>query len=245
MSTPYVSGLAGLIISENPVLTNEEAKVVIRNTTDPIDSFQPIGTGRVNVYRALLSARRPDIAAENVFLSKTVVCQNHSMLINLTVENHGDFTETFNVTIYANTSVIYTQLNITLTSSNSRIIGFIWNTSSYHGPLVAPIGNYTITALAETIPGEMDVVNNDCTGGWVIVSIVGDVTGPEDWPDDQCDMRDVGKVARMFDVAPAHTTWDPNCDITGEIAGLPDNEIDMRDVSLVARHFGENYSQIF
>ncbi len=245
MSTPHVSGLAGLVISENPVLTNEEVKMVIRNTTDPIDSSKPLGTGRINVYRALLVARRIDITVENTSLSKTVICQNHSALIDLTVGNHGDFTETFNIVVYANTSVIYTQLNITLTSSSSRSIAFFWNTSSYHPPMGAPRGNYTITVIAEPIPGEMDVVNNNQTSGWVLVSIVGDITGPEDWPDDQCDMRDVGKVARVFEVDPAQTAWDPNCDITGEIAGLPDNEIDMHDVSLVAKHFGENHSQIF
>ncbi len=71
-----------------------------------------------------------------------------------------------------------------------------------------------------------------------MVAMVGDVTGPNGWPDGKVDMRDVGLVARNFalNVPPAP----PNCDITGPITGVPDGKIDMRDVSTVARHFGEH-----
>ena len=57
MSTPYVSGLAGLIRSEKPTLTPDEVRTVIRNSTDPTNSVIIIGTGRVNAYEALLYAR--------------------------------------------------------------------------------------------------------------------------------------------------------------------------------------------
>ena len=41
-----------------------------------------------------------DVAVVDVTPSKTVVGQNYSMLINVTVENQGDSSETFNVTAY-------------------------------------------------------------------------------------------------------------------------------------------------
>jgi hypothetical protein len=65
----------------------------------------------------------------------------------------------------------------------------------------------------------------------------GDITGSDGYPDGQCDMRDVGLVARNFGetVPPAPS----NCDITGLIVGMPDGAIDMRDVSAVAIRFGE------
>jgi len=69
--------------------------------------------------------------------------------------------------------------------------------------------------------------------------MVGDLTGPDGWPEGQCDMRDIGKVARLFGATPAQPLWDSNCDVTGGVTGLPDDKIDMRDIALVASHFGE------
>jgi len=65
----------------------------------------------------------------------------------------------------------------------------------------------------------------------------GDITGPDGYPDGQCDMRDLSLVARNFGgtVPPAPS----NCDITGPITGMPDGTIDIRDVSAVAICFGE------
>ena len=52
MSTPYVAGLAALILSENSTLTSMEVRNVIRKTTEPVASSVYIGTGRVNAYEA-------------------------------------------------------------------------------------------------------------------------------------------------------------------------------------------------
>jgi thermitase len=56
MATPYVAGLAGLIISENTTLTNEEVRHIIRNTTDPLSTSEYIGTGRINAFQAIRMA---------------------------------------------------------------------------------------------------------------------------------------------------------------------------------------------
>lgn len=53
MSTPFVAGLAGLILSKNPNFTNEEVRNVLRSTTDPVASWEYIGLGRINAYKAL------------------------------------------------------------------------------------------------------------------------------------------------------------------------------------------------
>lgn len=99
------------------------------------------------------------------------------------------------------------------------------------------LGNYTISSYAWPVLGETNTADNNFTGGWVIVSLVGDLKDPDGWPDGKCDMRDVGLVARNFGqtVPPAPA----NCDLIGPTAGVPDDEIDMRDTGLVARHFGE------
>ena len=98
-------------------------------------------------------------------------------------------------------------------------------------------GNYTIKVEADIVPGETDTADNTYIDGWVIISMVGDITGPDGWPDGICDMRDVSLVARNFGqtVPPGP----PNCDMTGPTPGVPDGFIDMRDISLVARNFGQ------
>ena len=100
-----------------------------------------------------------------------------------------------------------------------------------------PKGNYTLSAYVTPVPGEVQILDNNFTDGWIIISMIGDISGEDGWPDGKCDMRDVGLVARYFgeDVPPAPA----NCDLTGPTTGAPDGKIDMRDVGLVARHFGE------
>ncbi len=51
MATAYVAGLAGLVLSSNGGLSNEEVRDMIRAGVDPVDSNLNIGTGRVNVRK--------------------------------------------------------------------------------------------------------------------------------------------------------------------------------------------------
>jgi hypothetical protein len=62
-ATPWVTGVANLVISVNPSLTPAEVRTIIRNTADDIyhipfnqQYLGLIGTGRVNAYRAVLQA---------------------------------------------------------------------------------------------------------------------------------------------------------------------------------------------
>jgi parallel beta-helix repeat protein len=112
-----------------------------------------------------------DIAVTSVAPSKTVVGQGFSDSINVTVANQGSYTETFNVTIYANTTSINTFTNVSLLSGNSVTLTFTWNTSGFVK------GNYTIKAIADTVPGETDIGDNRKEDGCVIVTYVGDFNG--------------------------------------------------------------------
>lgn len=58
MACPLVAGLAGLIWSKNPTLTNQQVRDLIQNNCDNIDGVNPgyegmLGKGRVNAYKAL------------------------------------------------------------------------------------------------------------------------------------------------------------------------------------------------
>jgi hypothetical protein len=54
----------------------------------------------------------PDLAITNLEPSKTVVGQNYNMRANVTVENRGDSTETFNVTLYAKYQGMYNESSL-------------------------------------------------------------------------------------------------------------------------------------
>ena len=168
-----------------------------------------------------------DIAVVNFVPSKTVVGQNYMMNINVTVENQGDFAETFNITLYANTSTIETK-QITLINGASTTIAFTWNTTGFDK------GNYTIWAYAWPVPGETDIEDNTFIDGLVVVAMVGDITGPTlNVPDGWVDGRDIALVCRNFGKYPGKPDYNPNTDINN------DGMVDGKDIAITCRNFGK------
>jgi hypothetical protein len=162
-----------------------------------------------------------DIAITNVTPLKTVVGQGYSMNVNVTVENQGDFTETFNVTLYANATVIETK-QIALANGASTILTFTWDTTGFVK------GNYTIWAYASPVPGEIDTSDNTFVDGWVVVAMVGDINA-----DGIVDIFDCVKIALAFSATPHDPNWDPNSDIDNSYL------TDIFDLVIVAIHFAE------
>lgn len=75
------------------------------------------------------------------------------------------------------------------------------------------------------------MTNNNLTGGWIIESLPGDVTGPNGWADSMVNMRDVGYVAKRFGADPSAPLWDSNADIDDN------GKINMKDIGIAARNF--------
>ncbi|MCJ7424386.1 S8 family serine peptidase [Candidatus Bathyarchaeota archaeon] len=186
-----------------------------------------------HTLRAVFSVGIHDVAVTDVRPFKTVIGQGYSPDINVTMGNQGNFAETFNVSVYANTTEIGAK-TITLTSGGSVDITFFWNTTGF------AYGNYTVSAYAWPVQGETNASDNYLTGGWVVVAMIGDLTGgtPNSWdfvPDGKVDTKDVSIVARCFGSYPdclLPLIWLPNCDIDNN------QKIDVADVATVARHFG-------
>lgn len=171
-----------------------------------------------------------DVAVTDITPLKTVVGQGYCMNISVTIVNYGTFDENFTISLFVN-STLTARTATTLEAGNAVVMTFVWEVSSF------AYGSYTIKAVADTVPGETNTADNTLVRGWIVVSIVGDITGPGGWPDGKVDMRDVGFVARHFgqNVPPAP----PNCDLTGPTPGVPDGKIDMRDEGTVAKNFGK------
>ncbi|MGD0495334.1 MAG: PQQ-binding-like beta-propeller repeat protein [Candidatus Bathyarchaeia archaeon] len=111
-----------------------------------------------------------DVAVTNVASSKTVVYQGYSVTINVTVANQGSYTETFNVTTYANATIIGSE-NVTLPAGSSTTVTFTWDTTGF------AYGNYTLSAYAWPVLGEISIADNNFIGGTVKVTILGDING--------------------------------------------------------------------
>lgn len=61
-SSPHVAALAGLLLSEDPSLTNQQLRQIIANTADDVDApgnDNNTGSGRINAHEALLSVSLP------------------------------------------------------------------------------------------------------------------------------------------------------------------------------------------
>jgi subtilisin family serine protease len=83
MSTPYVAGAAALVITRHPEFTPAQVANILKNTTDPIQSFTYIGTGRLNVLKAL----QVDIPLPDADINAPAIIQGK---VNLIGDAAGD-----------------------------------------------------------------------------------------------------------------------------------------------------------
>jgi len=167
--------------------------------TDTADNTYVDGT--VHITQRVSPAH--DVAITRYEQSKDVVGVGYSCSITITVQNQGDYTETFNITLYADTTIIETR-EITLTGGNSTTATFTWNTSGFAK------GNYTVSAYAWPVPGETDTADNTYTGGLVKVTVAGDING-----DGIVNAGDLGLLGAAWFSYPNSPNWNPNADITG------------------------------
>ncbi len=233
MATPHVSGVAALIWSVFTNLTRDQVRSRLQETAEDLgpEGFDiHYGHGRVSAIRAVTDNQVHNISICNVTVYKDIVHRGSLLPINVTVQNRGDYIETFNVNVNANTTSIATE-EVTLASGDSTILYLGWNTTG-----IAK-GNYAIKITLDTLPNETYSTYDDSTENWIIIVMTGDVTGPEGSPDGRCDMMDIGLIAKNYgrNVPPAPS----NCDLTGSTPDVPDRKVDMRDIGLVAGHFGE------
>jgi PKD repeat protein len=116
-----------------------------------------------------------DIRILNVIPSATEVDLDQGVNITVIVRNEGNFTETFDVTLYYDNNTIETQTVTNLAPSADKTLTFRWNTAG-----VTPNTNYTIKAEASTVQGETDTDNN--TNADVTIKVKSEATfQPFDW----------------------------------------------------------------
>jgi hypothetical protein len=97
-----------------------------------------------------------DVIVTDITPSETTADQGETVNINVTVANHGSYAETFNLTLYANTSIVASQI-LTLQTGDFNVVSFDWNTAGLTN------GNYTLSAYAWPVTDEADTTNNNLT----------------------------------------------------------------------------------
>lgn len=97
-----------------------------------------------------------DVIVTALSPSETTADQGETVNINVTVANHGSYSETCNLTLYANTSIVASQV-LTLQTGDFNMVSFDWNTAGLAN------GNYTLSAYAWPVPSEDDTTNNYLT----------------------------------------------------------------------------------
>jgi len=207
-----------------PIITHKYSQrgdyTVVLNITDSL--------GLWNTFSRHLIVYEHDVSAiTNAAPLKTVAGQGFPVHMNVTPLNRGDFTEIFNVTVYANNTKVETQ-PVTLENGTSTTMTFTWNTTGL------AYGNYTISVCAEPVLGETYVADNNVT--WTVhVGVPGDISGPTQGVyDGKCDMRDVSYLIIRFNTKPDSANWNANADINN------DATVNMRDISIAILNFNKH-----
>jgi hypothetical protein len=164
----------------------------------------------------------PSLAIIGIGTQKTVVGQNYSTNITTTIANYGPYTQTTNITIYANTTPIQTKTT-TLNVGATATLTFIWDTTGF------AYGNYTISSIAWPIMGETETIGDSLVDGVVCVGVPGDVDGNH-----IVNMLDLYNIALVFGTTIGQPNHKPNCDIDDN--GI----INMLDLYIAALRFGQH-----
>lgn len=173
------------------------------------------------VYHGIFIGLIRDVAVVDVTTDLNIAYQGWNVMVNVTVKNKGNLTETFEVRFYFNSTIGGTATVENLAPDEETTITILWNTQT-----VEPCHNYTITAYAGPVPYEMKLGDNELTDGTVKIRPMGDVNG-----DGLVDSRDAVEAILSFRAYPGHPKWNSLLDLDRN------NLIDARDIVIILLNF--------
>jgi hypothetical protein len=165
----YLNG-SKVTAATNPTWTFEPSSAglytVYLEITDKFGMLATSNTANVTV-NSYTGQLFHDVAVANVTSSKNAVVEGDDIIISITVQNEGNYTETFNVTLYesmqyGNAWPIYTFTVVTLTPRTTRAITI--------AGLDLAKGFYTVSAYAWPVSSETHTTDNIYTGSTVLVA---------------------------------------------------------------------------
>jgi len=163
-----------------------------------------------------------DVAILAIYESTNIAPVGEIIDFEVIVKNEGYMTETFNVTLQNNVTIIEERTVTDLAPHTNTSLIFNWNTST-----VSP-GYYLISATAEPVPTETDLADNTMTDGTIkIVPILGDING-----DGIVDINDLILLVEAYGATSLSPNWNPDADIND------DGIIDVYDLQLLCQNYG-------
>jgi uncharacterized repeat protein (TIGR02543 family) len=121
------------------------------------------GNKEVTATFIQLPLQKHDVAIRVVDVSPSQVYVGESVQIVVEAANLGDYSETFNVTVKYDSSIIEVMPVVSLSPHNSETITVGWNTAG-----VSP-GVYTVSANATVVEGDTNPENNNLIDGAVTI----------------------------------------------------------------------------
>ena len=202
---------------------------VFKNGTLHLQAKDNLGKtfDKVTIYKLPVH----DIAVVDVAPSPTVATIGEFVSISVVVMNEGTEAETFNVSVYYDTTEIDTQTVTELTAHAKKTLTFTWNTTG------VPYDNYTIGVYANSVLGETDTDDNTYTDGAVIVTIQGDLNG-----DGLVNIFDIVITATAFgsmEVDDPNTPWNETKNWNPIADIKQDGVIDIFDLIIIGVNFGK------
>jgi hypothetical protein len=148
---------------------------------------------------------------------KTMAWLGKRLRVNVTIQNQGDYTETFTVTLFVNATAIAGQI-VTLTNGATQTITFQWIV-----PQNFTKGKYLLSATVSIVKDEIDIEDNSLPNGYIKVTIPGDTDG-----DGVIGGKDSGFLGLHWPPMPYH----PNCDFDD------DGAIGGKDAGVIGLYWG-------
>jgi len=183
--------------------------------------------------------------------NRTIVGIGFTEKFSFELINQGQFTETLNVSIYADPNVtmtgdeiiIYT-LNFTLNAGSSVALDFIWNTNATKD--LVPKGIFTIGIYVTPVPGEIYTEDNTYLSGLIRLALACDIanrTFPDPGsPDGRVDYKDLSWLLKALGSTPSSPNWNPNLDFAGSTTtppAPPDGKVNYIDVFWMLKNYGK------
>jgi hypothetical protein len=171
-----------------------------------------------------------DVAITNVVSLKTIIGQGYTGNVTVTAEDHGGYPETYVVTLYANATIVGIA-SVTQSPGDSTVVTIVLNATGL------ATGNYTLTAVADTVPGEATPGDNTyvLTYPAVHVGVPADISSSTPGVyDGVCNMKDIAYMVALFNTRPDSPNWNPNADVNN------DGVCNMKDIAIGVAYFNKH-----
>jgi len=150
-----------------------------------------------------------------------ILTEAHSPYVNVTAANQGTQIETFNLTVFANSTLIHSE-TLTLIPAANQTITFLWNLTGFAK------GKYILNASIPPLALETNTSDNSLQVT-VTFTLQGDING-----DMTVDIYDAVLLAGSFMKSVGDPKYNPNADING------DGIVDIYDAILLATNYGKS-----